>query len=147
MKTIAAHEVMPHNVGKFRDWLANRGGIAVWRSVNLSNPCGSWSTPVLTVDGTPHEKPTWEAESTPSRIITDPAEIVVTVPKEVKRFHIAVRWGSSGLALKVTEGSTHRIHAAVTKAGEGAWFELDHSTQEAVILIPQSTTPLDKYTE
>ncbi len=137
------HHCDPENAGKFKAWIATRGGVAVWRSINLSNPGGSWSTPALAADGGPMRKPTWEAESAPSRIITDPAEILVTVPREVKRFHVAVR--RSSMSLKCTDGATRKIRAAVDKAGDKAWYEFDYGTQEAVILVPDREVTLDQW--
>jgi hypothetical protein len=60
------HEVSPENAAKFRDWIARRGGVAVWHSINLSNIGASWSTPALREDGTPTPKPTWEADDKPA---------------------------------------------------------------------------------
>jgi len=38
------HIVTPEHATKMLGWLQTRGGIAVWPSVNLSNPGASWST-------------------------------------------------------------------------------------------------------
>lgn len=46
------------------------------------------------------------------------------------------------MTLKVTDGGSRRIRAAVSKAGEGSWYTFDYSTQEAVILKPSSLTTL-----
>jgi hypothetical protein len=134
--------VSPENADRFRDWLQNRGGLAIWRSVNLSNPGASWTTPALQPDGSPTPKPTWEADSHPERIVTDPAEVEVVEPREVRRFHVAVRRGSQGFTLKLTDASTRKVRAAVEKAGDEAWYVFDYSTQEAVILVPGETRPL-----
>lgn len=153
------HTVAPENANLFKDWLANRGGVAVWRSINLSNPGKSWSTPALTLTGDPSSKPTWEAANEPERIITDIDEIVVTVPKEVKRFHVAIKVGGLlGMAYKLTDGATRRVHTAAEKANENlekerksterlheAWYEFDYSTQEAVIFVPDRTIPLTEW--
>ena len=136
------HTVSPENAALFKEWIATRGGVAVWRSIDLSDPTFTMSSPALGRDGTPTAKPSWKLENAPHRVITDPADIEVITGKEVKRFHIAVRMGSQGLSLKVTDGSTRRIRAAVEKAGEGAWYELDHFTQEAVIYAPAAKVSL-----
>lgn len=130
------HIVTAENASKIWDWLQNRRGLAIWKSINLSNPGASWTTPAYHLDGTPSSKPTWQAENAPSRIITDPSEVVVSVDREVKRFHVAIRMGSQGLSLKCTDGSSNRIHKAVAKAGDGAYYVFDHGTQEAVIMAP-----------
>jgi len=130
------HMVTAENAAKIWGWLQDRGGIAIWKSVNLSNVGASWTTPNEQADGSKTNKPTWQAEDRPSRIITDPAEVVVSTDVEVKRFRVAVRRGSSGLSLKCTDASGRRIHAAVERAGEGAYHVFDYTTQEAVILKP-----------
>jgi len=137
--------IAPGNAPKIAEWLRTRGGIATWKSVDLSDPGFSMTTPVNNADGTPAVKPHWKLESTPSRIITDPAEVLVSKDVEVKRFHVAIRPGSQGFSFKVTDGSSRRIRAAVEKAGEGAYYEFDYSTQEAVILKPESQVPLTEF--
>lgn len=139
------HRIIAANAPLIKSWLAERGGVAVWSSVNLSNPGASWTTPVRASDGSLATKPTWQAGNAPSRIITDPAEIIVDEPQEVKRFRVAVRMGSQGTMLKVTDAGTRRIRAAVVKAGEDAWYEFDYSTQEAVIFRPGRSVPLAEY--
>lgn len=142
---LAPHPIDPSNVDKIRMWLAERGGLALWRSINFSNIGASWTTPVNDEDGNPKGKPTWEAANEPERIITDPAEVVVAVPKEVKRFHVAIRQGSQGMTMKLTDGATRRVRAAVAKAGEGAWYEFDYGMQDAVIYVADKTVPLTEW--
>jgi hypothetical protein len=136
------HSCIAENAPRFLDWIRNRGGVAVWHSVNLANPGASWSTPALTKDGDPTGKPTWQAANQPARIITSTDDILVDKPKEIKRFHVAVRMGSQGMSLKVTDGGSRRIEREVAKAGYRAWYEFDYETQEAVILVPDGTTTL-----
>src|SRR5262245_8279659 len=130
------HIVTPEHATKMLDWLQTRGGIAIWPSVNLSNPGASWSTPALKEDGSPMTKPTWQAANEPERIITSIDDVMVSIDKEVKRFRVGVRMGRQGFSLKVTDGGTRRIRAAVAKAGEGAYHSFDYETQEAVIMAP-----------
>lgn len=125
------------NAAQIFDWLKNRGGIAIWKSINLSNPSGSWTAPYLDDKGAVKGKPTWEADSKPARVITDPAEVWVMVPKEVKRFHIAIRAGAQGMSLKLSDGASRRVREAVAKEGIGAWYEFDYMTQEAVIFVAE----------
>jgi hypothetical protein len=136
------HIVRAEDAAKIAQWLDSRGGIAIWQSINLSNPGASWTTPAKTEDGQPYPKPTWEASNAPERIITSPADVIVSVDKEVKRFRVGVRMGSQGMSLKVTDGGTRRIRRAVIKAGDGAYHVFDYETQEAVIMAPATTTPL-----
>ena len=141
------HLTSPEDAARFKTWLETRGGIAVWPSINLSNPDASWSTPALNEDGTPMTKPTWQAANEPERIITDIADVEVVIDKEVKRFRVGIRTGSQGMMLKVTDGGSRRIRAAVEKAGGGAYHVFDYSTREAVILAPERIVPLADWTE
>lgn len=138
------HIVQPENAAKFQDWLANRGGILVWPSVDLSDPGFSMSSPALDKDGKPYTKPHWKCSNNP-RLITDPAEVEVQVPKEVRRFRVGLRMGAQGLKVKVTEGGTRRIRAACAKAGPDSWYAFDYDTQEAVIYVPAEKVPLAEW--
>jgi hypothetical protein len=134
------------NAARIAGWLKERGGIALWRSINLSNPSGSWTGPVRDKDGNVNEKPNWQCASTPERIITDPNEVAVITPKEVRRFRVAVRHGSSNwMQLKLTDASTRKVNAAKERAGEGSWHEFDFSTQEAIIYTAGRAVPLPEY--
>lgn len=130
------HDCQVENAPKMLDWIRTRGGVAVWTSLDLSDPGFSMSTPALTTEGQPYAKPHWKLANAPAQVITDPAQIRVITAKEVKRFHVGVRMGAQGLKLKVTDGGTRRIRAAVAKAGDDAWYEFDYGTQEAVIYVP-----------
>ncbi len=142
--TMEKHIVTAANASKVWKWLQEQGGLLVWPSVNLSNLGMSWTTPAKWADGQPAQKPTWQAGNA-ARLIVDPDDVVVSIDREVKRFHIAIRMGSQGMSIKVTDGSTNRIRKAVEKAGKGAYHVFDHSTQEAVIMAPERTLPLAEY--
>jgi hypothetical protein len=129
---------------KFLNWIEERGGVAVWLSADLSDPGKSWSSPALT-DGQPTQKPSWQSADAPVAVITDPTEIGVMVDEEVKRFHVDVRRGSQGLSLKCTDAGSRRIRREVARAGEGAYYEFDYGTQEAVIMKPSRMYPLTEY--
>jgi hypothetical protein len=139
------HECAPEHASEVLGWINNRGGVAVWPSVNMSNLGASWSTPALTKEGEPTPKPTWQADSKPSQVITDPADIVVVMRKEVKRFHVAVRMGAQGFMLKLTDASARKLRAALDKAGDKASHHFDYETQEAVITMPASVILIVEY--
>jgi len=142
------HTCKIENAEKVYRWIKERGGVAVWKSINLSNPSASWSTPAKTDTGEDYPKPTWQAENKPNRIITDANEIEVLVPREIKRLHVAVRLGSQGLALKLTDGSTRRVEKAVEGAEQKyghAWYEFDYETQDAVICVSDRSISLAEY--
>jgi hypothetical protein len=141
------HEVAPENALRMFEWIKTRGGIAVWPSVNFSNLGQSWSTPYLKTDGTPMDKPTWQADSKPSRVITDPNDVVVIERKEVKRFRVAIRRGSQGLVMKLTDASTRRVRDWSDKFGPESSYHFDYETQECVITMPDTKVPLTEYVE
>jgi len=136
------HTINEANAERMATWIKERGGIAVWRSINLSNPGASWSTPALNTDGTSTGKPTWQAANEPEAVITDPNDVLVSTDVEVKRFRVGVRMGSQGFMVKVTDAGSRRIRAEVEKAGEGAHYTFDYETQQAVIWKPTSVLSL-----
>jgi hypothetical protein len=69
------HECAPENAEKMLGWIKNRGGVAIWPSINFSNFGASWSTPALTTDGKPYPKPTWQAANEPSRAARSSASV------------------------------------------------------------------------
>lgn len=133
------------NAKLFKEWITSRGGIAVWTSVNLSDPGREVLTPAFQEDGTPYPKPSWWCSDKPSEIVTDPNQVKLSQDIEVKRFHVGVRTGSQGMSLKVTDGGSRRIRAAVEKAGDGSYHEFDYDTQEAVIMKPDKTITLAEF--
>jgi hypothetical protein len=139
------HECAPENAAKMLDWIHTRGGVAIWESINPSNPGASWSTPATFADGSVATKPDWQCNNQPARIITDASDIEVVERREVKRFRVGVRIGAQGMTAKVTDGGTRKIHAAVEKAGEGASYGFDYLTQEAIITVPGARVPLAEY--
>lgn len=136
------HVVKLQDAAKIWSWIASRGGIAIWQSINLSNPGISWTTPVRDEEGVFTTKPTWQSSNEPSRIITDPSEVLVSQDREVKRFHVGIRLGTNGLMLKCTDGASRRIRREVEKAGEGAYYKFDYLSQDAVIFAPDKQSTL-----
>ena len=134
------------NAGKMKEWIEKRGGIAVWNGINLSN-LRELLTPAKAEDGAPYSKPSWDMPNEPTKIVTDPAEVCVTLDKEVRRFHIAIRRSGNGLSLKLTDASSEKVRRAVEKAGDGAYYLFDHDTQDAVIMKPEKSIPLTEYAE
>jgi hypothetical protein len=143
------HIMTEENAERAWKWIKERQGIAIWKSLDLSDPSKSWSSPVLNPQGNPTNKPSWQSDSKPSRIINDPAEVMISIPKEYKRFRVAVRRGAQGLTLKLTDTSSHKLENAVSRAheetGKPSWYQFDYGTQEAVIMIDDTLTPLNEY--
>ena len=156
--------IKPKDVDRVRGWLANRGGIAHWKSINLSNPGGSWSTPATIRRGDcadplkagedpntilPYPKPNWQCPNQPSFVTTSENDVIVEVPVEFKRFRISLRGSSNGLSLKLTDASTAKIRRGVDQAaektGKDAWYEFDYENQQAIIFVSGTQTPLKDY--
>ena len=137
------HIVTEENAIRFLEWMARRGGVAVWNSVDLSDPSLSYSTPARKEDGSPTTRPHWKVGATPDRVITHPDDVLVITYKEVKRFRVGVR--RAGMSYRVTSGATRKINAAVAKAGTDATYVFDYMTQEAVILVPSARVPLSSW--
>ena len=135
------YEVFPQEVATMREWLEHRGGLAIWECLDLSDPGKTWTTPALSKDGKPTEKPHWAAGKVLATI-TDISKVTVTVPKQVRRFHVAIRLGANGLKVKLTDGASRRVRAALAKAGEDSWHEFDYMTQDALIFVPGEKVPL-----
>jgi len=119
------------------EWITERGGVALWHSLDLGRPDTIWSTPA-NANGRPH----WSADTAPYALITDPAEIAVVQYTEFKRIHVALRVSGNGLSVKLTDASNGRLNKYLAKAGEGATYEFDYGSQEAVILVPKETVSL-----
>jgi hypothetical protein len=150
------HVTSPSNAEVFNTWINERGGVAVWQSIDLSDPGYSVSTPALTPDGTPTPKPHWKVGTIPAVVYTDPSQIGIIEYKEYARFHVAYRRSSNGLSYKLTDASTRnlrrRLSAAEKKvpdASLAAWvtYTFDYRSQEAVILVPESIVSLPEYLE
>ena len=136
MNAIAAPKPLDcraENAKQFLTWIRERGGLALWRTLNLSNPGQSWTCPLKDAEGNIKGKPHGYADSEPCRIITNTDDVIVHVDKEVKRFHVGLI--QRGMKIVLTDGATRRVNAAVEKAGEGAYHVFDG--QDAVIMAPE----------
>jgi hypothetical protein len=131
------HNCSTANASTFLDWIKNRGGVSVWKSIDLSDPGFSMSSPALDKDGLSYPKPHWKVENAPSLTVTSADDIEVHLDHEVKRFHVAIRRGAQGFSFKCTDASSRKIRKEVEKAGEGAYYFFDYFTQEAVIMAPE----------
>jgi hypothetical protein len=139
------HRILAENAVQIWKWFQERGGIAVWKSVDMTNAGRSWTTPIRDAEGNPMPRQDWRMEETPSLTITNPAEVVVDVPKVVKRFRVAIKVGAQGMLLKCSDASSRRIRRECQKAGEESWYEFDYATQEAVIFMPGESKPLPEF--
>jgi len=131
---------------KVREWLKAGRGVAVWRSINLSNPDGQWLTPARTEDGKTMTKQSWEMPNEPNQVFEKVEDFRVGIDREVKRFHVAVRMGSQGFSYKVTDAGSARIRSEVEKAGDNAYHVFDYGDyKNAVIMAPDKIINLEDW--
>ena len=131
------HIVTAENAAAIWNWLTTRGGLAIWHSTNPSRRGASWTTPVKSADGKPTAKPTPDADDRPERVITDAAQVVVSVDAETNR--VAVSRDPDG---ELSRASADAICGAVVKAGEGAYFRLERDRDEAIIYARVKQMPI-----
>jgi hypothetical protein len=121
---------------KMEDWIANRGGVQVWNNINMSNPgAGPMFTPANKQDGTLMDKPSWSVER---------GEVIQNIQRfqfvkswhEIKRFHVAIRRGSQGFSMKLTDGSTGKVRRFQDNHPEAS-YRFDYETQECVFEVPE----------
>ena len=140
------------DAAKVVDWFRTRGGVAIWGSVDLSDPGVTWTTPVLRADGTPAAKPSWQAADTPLRCITDMADMDVLTSREVGRFRVGIK-RAQGWRWDVTDAGSRRIRKAVQKAAEAAGKDAWHTFAEdgagvfAVIVVEDERMSLQAWAE
>lgn len=121
---------VPNVKEKMQEWIDKRGGVKVWKSINLSNgDAGNIFTPADV-----QQKPRYDMVL--DKIVVDINDFrFVKEWVEVERFHVALRRGSQGLMVKCTDGSTRRIRNAQHRH-PGSFYRFDYMTQEAVIEKP-----------
>ena len=140
------YRISANIVDKVREWLAVRGGVAVWGSCSLSSSGNDTLTPATHVDGSVATKPRYD--SVLSRVITKADDIEVSVDSEVKRFHVATRMGTQGFFVKLTDGASRRVRREVAKAGDGAYHFFDYDDYEnCVIMRSDKIVPFPEYIE
>lgn len=108
----------PESAPKLADWIANRGGVAVWKSINLSNPGAEWMTPSLDAAGNRTPKPTWQAGNEPDRVVAHTDRVGVMTVAYYKRVRVALRLSGSGLSLKLTDHSQHTLDRVMAECRE-----------------------------
>jgi hypothetical protein len=133
--------ITPDHAPKVLKWFEETGGLQVWDSINLSNPGARWFTP----NHQPPQKPNWQTSTEHVLVITDQAQVGVAVYKEVKRFRVALRVSGTGLYLKLTDAASRKLQKEMSRVGDEAVYKFDHTTQEAVILVPESTISLAEW--
>ena len=138
------------SIAKAIDWLANRGGVAVWTNKDLgSSSVGAETyTPAMT-DGKPTPAPHWQFGSAPAFVVTEAENICVQSWKEVAR--VKIRRGPPCYG-GVNRADRPKLDVAMAKAGTEATWTPDYSGMDygsawfvAVISVPDVTKPLTEF--
>ena len=130
------HDCREENAGKFLNWIRTRGGLALWRTLDLARAGQFWTAPLKDGSGVVKPKPLYHTEDKPYQIVESTDDVLVQKDKEVRRFYVALRAGRGGTMLKLTVGGSRKVAAATAKAGVGAYHVFDYDTQEAIIMAP-----------
>lgn len=138
------------NIDKIKMWLDLRGGILIWKSADLSDPSFSMTTPYLNADGEISSRPHWKCENNPSEHIVSYDEVVITTPKEYKRFKVGVL--QRGFSYSVTDAGSRRIRKELedvyNKTGKTSYYVFDYFAEKnCVIMIDDKTVPMLEYLE
>lgn len=109
------------NAPRLAEWIRKRGGIAVWKSHDLSDPCASSLTPALDLLGNPTPTPHWKYGQAPERVVTDPAEVELYKDELVQELPVALKHDGYGY-LVLTKGSERKLDKALAAAGKGSFY-------------------------
>lgn len=129
------------NAPKLRQWLAAGRKIAVWSNKDLS------SHKVGDLAFSPGDRltpPHWQYGTAPDLVTDDASLFEVETCKEIKR--IKARRGPPAYGY-VSRADYRKLQDAISEAGEGAFYQFDHSNttppwMEVIILKPDSVSPL-----
>lgn len=114
---MTAHVISADIAPKIIDWMKTRGGVEVWKSLDLATPGKELMTPLLTEEGTPREgKPHWSVGEEPTKVITKLEDLEVVVTREVKRFRVGLKRARGGTMFKCTDAASARIRRECEKA-------------------------------
>lgn len=144
---MVALSIPPALVEQVSSWIRTRGGVAVWPNLEIGNRGGDGLTPALNEDGSPTPCPGWRYAKAPSRIVTDPVEVLVTPSRDVHSFRVGVRRGD-GLSFVLTDGAKRNLQKALAKHSTPeapAEYRFDYEQQHAVIMVPLPPVSLTDY--
>ena len=100
-------EVSSEELPRILDWIANRGGVAVWSNLDLRSAGSKTFTPACTPEGKPSERPGWQFAAEPLEIITDPAHVTAYTEHLFKAFPVSLR--RAGMVMKLTDGAQRKL--------------------------------------
>ena len=100
-------EVTTEDLPRILDWIANRGGVAVWSNQDLRSAGSKSFTPARTTTGEPTTRPGWQFAAEPIEIITDPAHVTAYTEHLFKAFPVSLR--RHGMVMKLTDGAQRKL--------------------------------------
>ena len=100
-------EISRTDAPRLLDWLATRGGVAIWSSLDLSRAGERVFTPADL------PRPSWHYPETPTEIVTDRADIGVYDEVLFSAFPVSLRRSNNGLTLKLTDGAKRKVDKAM----------------------------------
>lgn len=109
-------EVSTEELPRILDWIANRGGVAVWSCLDLRSAGSKTFTPACQPDGKPSERPGWQFAPKPLEIITDPAHVTAYTEDLFKAFPVSLR--RHGMVMKLTDGAQRKLDREMTLCKE-----------------------------
>lgn len=96
-------EVTRKNAPKLLDWLAKRGGIAIWESKDLARAGQRTFAPA------DNPSPGWHFGNMPVEIVTDRKDIGVYDETLYKAFPVSCRRSGNGLSITLTDPSQRKV--------------------------------------
>lgn len=112
-------EVSKADAPRIAGWLANRGGVAIWQSLDLSDAGARTFTPADA------SRPSWRYADKPVEIVTQASDIGVYQEKLYKAFPVSLRRSSNGMTMKLTDNSQRKLDKHMQdcreKHGDAFW--------------------------
>ena len=145
------YKITPQATPQIRDWLATRGGVAVWRNCNLSShSIGSEAfTPATLEDGSAPTPPGWQY-GREYVLVTDAAAFVVQTWRETER--VKVMPSKYGPPCDPIRRGRDRLDAALARAGEGAswrwvrdFYQFGSGWRQVIVEAPAESVPLSDW--
>lgn len=123
------------------EWINKRGGVALWRSVNLSMPDREWITPIDA------PRPSWMAGEQPAEVARHIKDVEVKVVRDAKKIRVYLDRKHHGMKILLTAASTKRLRKWLDKFHPSSYrFEADmFGNPIAVIYRIERTIPLDEF--
>lgn len=105
-------EISKADAPRIADWLANRGGVAIWESLDLSDAGARTFTPADA------SRPSWQYADKPVDVVTQPSDVGVYSETLFKAFPVSLRRSNNGLAFKLTDSAQRKVDKAMADCRE-----------------------------